>query len=66
MEHTMAEETIVLPGMALPPDIVALAERMKPAGFTLHQLPSNASAADIATAMREAEYLAGLRTLPAR
>ena len=66
MEHTMAEETIVFTqGMALPPDIVALAERMKPAGFTLHQLPSNASAADIATAMREAEYLVGfVRFLP--
>jgi phosphoglycerate dehydrogenase-like enzyme len=62
----MAEETIVFtPGMALPPDIVALAERMKPAGFTLHQLPSNASATDIATAMREAEYLLGfIRFLP--
>ena len=62
----MAEETIVFTqGMALPPDTVALAERMKPAGFTLHQLPSNASAADIATAMREAEYLLGfVRFLP--
>jgi phosphoglycerate dehydrogenase-like enzyme len=62
----MAEETIVFTqGMALPPDVVALAERMKPAGFTLHQLPSNASAADIATAMREAEYLLGfVRFLP--
>jgi phosphoglycerate dehydrogenase-like enzyme len=38
---------------------------MKPAGFTLHQLPSNASATDIATAMREAEYLLGfVRFLP--
>jgi phosphoglycerate dehydrogenase-like enzyme len=66
MEHTMAEETIVFtPGMALPPDVVALAERMKPSGFTLHQLPSNASATDIATAMREAEYLLGfVRFLP--
>lgn len=66
MKHTMAEETIVFtPGMALPPDIVALAERMKPSGFTLHQLPSNASATDIATAMREAEYLLGfVRFLP--
>jgi phosphoglycerate dehydrogenase-like enzyme len=63
---TMAEETIVFtPGMALPPDIVALAERMKPSGFTLHQLPSNASVTDIATAMREAEYLLGfVRFLP--
>jgi phosphoglycerate dehydrogenase-like enzyme len=66
MEHTMAEETIVFTqGMALPPDIVRLAEHMKPAGFTLHQLPSNASTADIATAMREAEYLLGfVRFLP--
>jgi phosphoglycerate dehydrogenase-like enzyme len=62
----MADETIVFTqGMALPPDIVALAERMKPSGFTLHQLPSNASATDIATAMREAEYLLGfVRFLP--
>jgi phosphoglycerate dehydrogenase-like enzyme len=66
MEHTMAEETIVFTqGMALPPDIVALAEHMKPSGFTLHQLPSHASATDIAAAMREAEYLVGfVRFLP--
>ena len=62
----MAEETIVLTqGIDLPPDVVALAERMKPSGFTLHQLPSNASVTDIATAMREAEYLLGfVRFLP--
>ncbi|MBM3223329.1 MAG: lactate dehydrogenase [Candidatus Tectomicrobia bacterium] len=62
----MAQETIVLTqGRELPPDILALGERMKPAGFTLHTLPGNASAADIATAMREAEYLLGfVRYLP--
>jgi phosphoglycerate dehydrogenase-like enzyme len=38
---------------------------MKPAGFTLQMLPPSASAADIAAAIREAEYLLGFpRFLP--
>src|SRR6266508_4258884 len=62
----MAQETIVFtPGGELPPDILDLAQQMKPAGFTLHALPSSASAAEIAAAMREAEYLTGfVRFLP--
>ena len=37
----MAQETIVFtPGGELPPDIMALAEQMKPAGFTLQTLPA--------------------------
>src|SRR4029434_2092509 len=56
----MAQETIVFTaGGELPPDILALAEQMKPAGFTLQTLPGSASAAEIAVAMREAEYLTG-------
>src|ERR671925_1157390 len=62
----MAQETIVFTaGGELPPDILALAEQMKPAGFTLQTLPGSASAAEIAAAMREAEYLLGfVRFLP--
>ncbi len=62
----MAQETIVLTqGMDLPPDILDLSQRLKPAGFDLHTLPGNASPADIAAAMREAEYLLGfVRFLP--
>jgi len=62
----MAEETIVFAqGIDMPPDILALVEQMKPAGFRLHRLPPSASAEDTAGAMREAEYLFGFpRTLP--
>ena len=62
----MAQETIVFTaGGELPPDILALAEQMKPAGFALQTLPGSASTAEIAAAMRDAEYLTGfVRFLP--
>jgi phosphoglycerate dehydrogenase-like enzyme len=62
----MAEETIVFAqGIDLPPDILELGQRMKPAGFTLRLLPPSASAAEIADAIRDAEYLTGFpRFLP--
>ena len=62
----MAQETIVFTqGGELPADIVDLGQQMKPAGFALHTLSGSASAADIAAAMREAEYLMGfVRFLP--
>jgi phosphoglycerate dehydrogenase-like enzyme len=62
----MAQETIVFtPGMEMPPDILDLAQYMKPAGFTLQMMPATAGAADIAAALREAEYLLGfVRFLP--
>jgi len=62
----MAEQTIVFAqGIEMPPDILAQVQQMKPAGFTLHMLPPAASAAEIATAIREAEYLLGFpRFLP--
>lgn len=62
----MAQETIVFTqGGELPSDILALAQQMKPADFVLRTLPSSASAADIAVAMRDAEYLMGfVRFLP--
>jgi phosphoglycerate dehydrogenase-like enzyme len=62
----MAQETIVFTqGIDMPADIQALAQAMTPAGFTLHQLPADASAETIAAAMREAEYLMGfIRFLP--
>src|SRR5581483_1902502 len=56
-EGAMAEQTIVFAqGIEMPPDILAQARQMKPAGFTLHMLPPNASVAEIAAAMRDAEY----------
>jgi phosphoglycerate dehydrogenase-like enzyme len=62
----MAEQTIVFAqGIEMPPDILAQARQLKPAGFTLHLLPPSASAAEIAAAIREAEYLLGFpRFLP--
>ena len=62
----MAQETIVFTqGGELPSDILDLAQQMKPADVMLHTLPSSASAADIAVAMRDAEYLMGfVRFLP--
>lgn len=62
----MAEPTIVFAqGIEMPPDILAQARQMKPAGFTLHHLPPSASAAEIAAAIRDAEYLLGFpRFLP--
>jgi phosphoglycerate dehydrogenase-like enzyme len=62
----MAEQTIVFAqGIEMPPDILAQVQQMKPAGFTLRMLPPNASAAEIAAAIRDAEYLLGFpRFLP--
>jgi len=62
----MSEQTIVFAqGIEMPPDILAQVQQMKPAGFTLHMLPPSASAAAIAAAIREAEYLTGFpRFLP--
>jgi phosphoglycerate dehydrogenase-like enzyme len=62
----MTPETIVLTtGREMPQDILALGQQMKPAGMTLQIMPANASAADIASALREAEYLLGfVRFLP--
>ena len=56
----MTPETIVLTtGREMPQDILALGQQMKPAGMTLRIMPANASAADIASALRGAEYLQG-------
>ena len=62
----MAEQTIVFAqGIEMPPDILAQVQQMKPADFRLQQLPPAASAAEIAAAIREAEYLLGFpRFLP--
>ena len=62
----MPEETIVLSqGISMPPDIQELAVQLKPAGFTLHQLPPTASVEEIAAAIKDAEYLLGfLRFIP--
>ena len=62
----MAEQTIVFAqGIDMPPDILQQVRHMKPAGFTLQMLPPAASAAEIAAAIREAEYLLGFpRFLP--
>src|SRR5262245_50476775 len=63
----MAQETIVFAqGIDMPADVQALAEAMLPAGFTLHRLPPNAKAEEVAAAIREAEYLTGfIGCLPA-
>jgi phosphoglycerate dehydrogenase-like enzyme len=62
----MAQETIVFtPGREMPQDILEQGQKMKPAGFTLQMMPATASDADIAAALREAEYLLGfVRFLP--
>jgi phosphoglycerate dehydrogenase-like enzyme len=62
----MTAETIVLTtGREMPQDILALGQQMKPAGMTLRMMPPDASTADIAAALREAEYLLGfVRFLP--
>lgn len=62
----MAQETIVFTqGIEMPPDVLAQAHEMAPAGFTMRFLPGNATAADVAEAIRDAEYLVGfVRHLP--
>src|SRR5262249_33147103 len=66
MERIMAQETIVFTqGGELPADLLTQAQAMKPPEFTLHVLPADASAEDIAAAMQQAEYLMGfVRFLP--
>jgi phosphoglycerate dehydrogenase-like enzyme len=62
----MTEQTIVFAqGIEMPPDILAQVQQLKPPGFTLHMLPPSTSAAEIAAAIRDAEYLLGFpRFLP--
>lgn len=62
----MAQETIVFAqGIEMPAEVLRQARSMKPAGFAMTMLPPRASAAEIANAMREAEYLLGFpRFLP--
>jgi phosphoglycerate dehydrogenase-like enzyme len=56
----VAQETIVFTqGIEMPPDILEQARQMKPENFNMVMLPPRASAADIAAAMRDAEYLLG-------
>jgi phosphoglycerate dehydrogenase-like enzyme len=62
----VAQETIVFAqGIEMPPDILEQAQSMKPESFALVRMAPNASAAEVAAAMREAEYLFGFpRFLP--
>jgi phosphoglycerate dehydrogenase-like enzyme len=62
----MALETIVFtPGREMPPDVLQLGQQMTPPGFALRMMPADATAAQIAAALREAEYLMGfVRYLP--
>jgi phosphoglycerate dehydrogenase-like enzyme len=62
----MAQETIVFAqGIEMPPDILEQARNMKPTGFEMRMLGPRATAADIAAAIRDAEYLVGFpRFLP--
>jgi phosphoglycerate dehydrogenase-like enzyme len=56
----VAQETIVFTqGIEMPPDILEQARQMKPENFAMVMLPPRARAADIAAAMRDAEYLLG-------
>jgi phosphoglycerate dehydrogenase-like enzyme len=56
----VAQETILFTqGIEMPPDILEQARQMKPENFAMEMLPPRASAADIAAAMREADYLLG-------
>lgn len=62
----MSEETIVFAqGIEMPPEILDQARTMKPPGFEMRMLGPRATAADIAAAIRDAEYLVGFpRFLP--
>jgi phosphoglycerate dehydrogenase-like enzyme len=56
----MASETILfVQGIELPPDVVELARTLMPPGFTLQMMPPRTRSADIASAMRDADYLLG-------
>ena len=64
-ENHGARNNCLYQGGELPADLLTQAQAMKPPGFTLHVLPADASAEDIAAAMQEAEYLMGfVRFLP--
>ncbi len=62
----MPDEKIVFSqGIEMPPDIQALAQSLKPEGFTLHHLPPGTSVDEIGAAIEDAEYLLGfLRFIP--
>ncbi len=56
----MPQKTIIrTTGPEMPPDSPEQAQHMKPAGFPLQMMPPNVSAADLAAALRHAEYLPG-------
>jgi phosphoglycerate dehydrogenase-like enzyme len=56
----MAQETILFTqGIEMPPDVLELVPRMKPEGFALQMLPPRVKPEEIASAMRDAEYLLG-------
>ena len=62
----MAQETIVFTqGGELPADLLTQAQAMKPPGFTLHVLPADASAEDIAAAIAGGGVPYGICALPA-
>jgi phosphoglycerate dehydrogenase-like enzyme len=59
------EKILFTQGIEMPPEIIEQARQMKPADFDLQMLPPRATADDIASEMREADYLLGfLRFLP--
>jgi phosphoglycerate dehydrogenase-like enzyme len=56
----MALEAILfVQGIELPPDVLELAETLKPDGFSLLRIPPRTRADEIAEAMREVDYLLG-------
>jgi phosphoglycerate dehydrogenase-like enzyme len=59
------EKIVFSQGVEMPPDIQALAQSLKPDGFTLHHLPPGTSVEEIGAAIEDAEYLMGfLRFIP--
>ena len=62
----MPDEKIVFSqGIEMPPDIQALAQSLKPEGFTLHHLPPGTGVEEIGAAIEDADYLLGfLRFIP--
>src|SRR6516165_1034390 len=57
---TMTAETILfVQGIELPPNVGELARTLMPPGFALQTMPPRTRSVDIASAMRNADYLLG-------
>jgi phosphoglycerate dehydrogenase-like enzyme len=54
-----AETILFVQGIELPPNVVELARTLMPPGFALQTMPPRTRSVDIASAMRNADYLLG-------